>query len=124
MGTSGYFRAEYDQLVLDVRSGIPPAKPTLIVTLPMPRHKRPRKTNVSNSSSEDDEDIFGAAEVFICSLICDERILIGANRSNRQQRIDGTEGLRDNIAQVPETASVFQASIQTICFHAIMTSNA
>ena len=111
---------------LSQTSGVayPPQGLHFFVTLPMPRHKRPRKTKVSNSDSEDDEDDFRAAEVFDSSSKFDARILIGANRATRQKRRGGNEDPRDNIAPVPEIASQFQASFNTICFHAITTFNA
>lgn len=63
MGIDGYKQAEYDQLVSDVRGGIPPTRPTLLVTLHLPRHKCPREITVSDTSSEIDEDDLRAAEV-------------------------------------------------------------
>ena len=61
MGIDGYKQAEYDQLVSEVRGGT--TRPTLLVTLHFPRHKRPRGITVSDSGSEIGEDDLRAAEV-------------------------------------------------------------
>lgn len=55
MGIDGYTQAGYNQLVLDVAQGIPPPKPRLIITLPLPQQKRHSNTQVSESSSEGDD---------------------------------------------------------------------
>lgn len=51
------YQAECDQLVSDVRSGAHPARPSLFVTLPIPRHRRPRGIEALDSSSEIDGDV-------------------------------------------------------------------
>ena len=57
MEVDGFNQAEYDQLVSNVRSGAPPARTSLFVTLPIPRRKCPRRIEALDSSSEiDGED--------------------------------------------------------------------
>ena len=65
MGFDDFSRTEYDQLVSDVGRVISPPRSRLIVTLPIPRQKRPRESKVSDSSSEGDEDDFRQLEVLI-----------------------------------------------------------
>lgn len=57
MGVNGFNQAQYNQLVLDVRSGVPPPNPSLIVTLPLPQiiQSRKRKTAISGSGTDSDE---------------------------------------------------------------------
>lgn len=81
MGLDGFNQTEYDQLVSDVRNGLPPARPKLLVTLRVPCNKRLRETRVSESDSEVDEDGFRAEEVLERSGIGDERMLIRAKRA-------------------------------------------
>lgn len=40
----------------DVRNGVPPPKPRLVVTLPIPGYKRRRETSSTNESSDSESD--------------------------------------------------------------------
>ena len=53
MEMDGFNQAEYNQLVSDVRSGLPPAIPKLLVTLRVPRNKRTRDTRASRGPRDD-----------------------------------------------------------------------
>ena len=66
MVVNGFGQAKYDQLVLDVRSGVPPTRPTTLMTLPIHGSKRPRETRTKDSGCEIEDDCFvGAPEVLI-----------------------------------------------------------
>ncbi|CAD6586123.1 MAG: hypothetical protein ASARMPREDX12_002277 [Alectoria sarmentosa] len=63
MVVNGFGQAKYDQLVLDVRSGVPPTRPTTLMTLPIHGSKRPRETRTKDSGCEIEDDCFvGAPE--------------------------------------------------------------
>ncbi|KAM0799936.1 hypothetical protein BDR22DRAFT_909223 [Usnea florida] len=60
-GAERFTQDEYSQLVLDVRTGVPPPKPRLLVRLPIPGHKRRREVSSSSESSGAESDV-GAEE--------------------------------------------------------------
>ena len=71
MGIDGFTPAQYDQLVLDVRTGVPPPQPSLIVTLPAPRSVYPCKRKTTHGDLETDDDDNGSEMVLSTPPGCD-----------------------------------------------------
>ena len=63
MGVDGFSQAQYLQLDLDVRSGNPPPRPSLIIKLPLPPTRYLRKRGLVSDGSDTDEDETGADNV-------------------------------------------------------------
>lgn len=63
MGIDGFSQAQYDQLVQDVNSGVPPPRPSLVISLPLPPTEVPRKRKALGRGSEPDSDDTGVDEV-------------------------------------------------------------
>ena len=68
MGVDGFNQAHYSQLVLDISRNAPPLRPSLVVSLPIPRNKRPRESTITDSSSETDDSDSSADKVRKSSL--------------------------------------------------------
>lgn len=120
MGIDGFNQTQYDQLVQQVRSGAPPARPAKFI---MPGSKRPRVTKATTSSSANEDDDVGAAEVLKVLSNLDGWRLTRVNRTTRRLCRDRNEGQRGNIAPVLKTISVFQASVNAPYSLAIATSD-
>ena len=115
MGIDGFNQAQYLQLALDIRCGNPPPRLSLIIRLPLPPHGPIRKRASTSSDSETDDDETGADEVHEShphqgSRDSDRTLLKEANRMTHRLHADEGEGQKDDIAQVQEKTTAFQAS--------------
>lgn len=123
MGIDGFSQTQYNQLLLDVRSGVPPPRPTLVVKLPIPRSKRPRTTKATDSSSETGNNEVGTTEVPKKFELDIEVILNWADRTTRLLRKNRSEDQRDKIAPVLQIDPALKASAISPPMLAITTFN-